>query len=172
MFENYTYKLKFKVLIVLILILSIAAYRRSFSVLWQNYKQYSELKTTISKAKQNSENLDELQQKLELINKNLGSDKVEHGIVQQNLVQFVALKGEGVSLNSMTPIHEFNDQKFVVNTYQIDLTGTYNGLIKILHLFESSFEYSKIVSADFIKIKKNKKEQLHLNLIFQNYESK
>lgn len=172
MFENYTYKFKFKVLIGLIVILSITAYKRSFSVLIFNYNQYVDLKETILSAKKNALNIDELQRKLQLVNSNLGNGKEKSATVQQDLISFGTSSEYNVSLYSVKPIHLFEDQKYFVNTFNIDLTGDYNNLVKLMHSYETKFENSKIVSAEFQLQKKSKMEQLHLNLIFQNYESK
>ncbi|MCF6133370.1 hypothetical protein [Flavobacterium wongokense] len=172
MFNQYSYKLKFKFLIVFFIILSVAAYKRSFSNLILLYKENSTLREKKGVMKNQAPNVNALTVQVAGLDKLIGKEGVEKEKIQQEIIAFLVKNSSGVSINDLQPIHNFTYDDYQVYTYQIDLTGSYNELLDITYKFERQFEYSKIISLAFYTDKKNSKtEILHLKLIFQNYES-
>lgn len=172
MFKQYSYKLKFKFLIVFFIILSITAYKRSFSNLILLYKENRTLKEKKALMNNQTPNIKALTNEVAGLDKLIGKEGVEKEKIQQEIIDFLVKNGSGISINDLQPIHNFIYDDYQVYTYQIDLTGGYNQLLDITYKFEKQFDYSKIISLAFYTDKKNsKKETLHLKLIFQNYES-
>ena len=92
--------------------------------------------------------------------------------VQQEIISFVTQNSQNISINTLQSIHEFRDPDFLIFTNQLDLTGNYKNLSQIAYLFETKFDFSKVVSLDyFIEKKNNSSNLLHLKIIFQNYEN-
>lgn len=172
MFEQYSYKLKFKFLIAFFIILSIAAYRRSFSNLILLYKENRALNEKKALMNNQTPNIKALGNQVAGLDKLIGREGVEKEKTQQKIIDFIVKNGSGISINDLQPIHNYIYDDYQIYTYQIDLTGGYNQLLDLTYKFEKQFEYSKIISLTFYTDKKNqKKETLHLKLIFQNYES-
>lgn len=172
MFEQYPYKLKFKILIVLFVMLSIAAYRRSFSALIDVIKENRQLTEKVELMGKKTKNISQLKSEIAGLDKMIGKEGISKEKVQQGIVNFLLENSTNVSINNMQSIHEYSDANYRIFTYQIDLIGSFNQLIKTAYTFEREFEYSKIVSTSFYTDKRNNKtEVLHLKIIFQNYEN-
>jgi hypothetical protein len=172
MFNQYPYKLKFKFLIVLFLMLSIAAYRRSFSSLIDAVKENHVLNNKVELLKNKAKNINQINSEIASLDKMIGKEGVAKEKVQQGIVSFLLDNSSGVSINDMQTIHEFHDSNFNIYTYQLDLIGNFNQLIKVAYTFEKKFEFSKITNTRFyIDKKNNKSDILHLKIIFQNYEN-
>lgn len=172
MFNQYTYKTKVKFLGLLFIMLSIASYRRSFSNLIELYIENRTLTKKKSTMNNQSSNAYVLQEKLNELDKLIGKVGVEKENIQQKIIDFSIKNGEKITINNIQTIHQSKLNDYQVYTYQIDLTGDYNTLLQLTYEFERKFDYSKIVSTKFYtESKNNKKEILHLNLIFQNYEN-
>lgn len=172
MFNQYSYKQKLTVLLVVFFMLSIAAYKRSFSQLLHTYDQYIQLKEQISDFNSKSKQLENLNRDVALMNRVIGKGGESKETIQQEIMHFVSEKHPGVSINELQPIHVFQDDNYVVITNQLDVTGNANQLLKLAYDFEKEFTLSRVVSMKYYTTKKNNKADiLHLKLIFHNYES-
>ncbi|MDD2987149.1 hypothetical protein [Flavobacterium sp.] len=172
MFENYSFKIKLKVLLILFVMLSVAAYRRSYSSLIESYQEYKTLSEKVLLMKSKTTNLDKLRYEIGRLDKIIGKEGVNREKVQQGIVGFITEQGSTVQINDLKTIHEFVEENYNIYTYQLDLLGNYNQLASLSYAFEKKFENSKIVSMKFYVDKKNNKsEVLHLKMIFQNYEN-
>jgi hypothetical protein len=172
MFEQYSYKTKLKFLVVLFCMLSIAAYRRSFSNLIEVIKENESLSKRNSQIENSSKNTKNIESELDALNKLIGKEGVKKEKIQQGIVAFILQNNPGVSINNMKPVHVFNDTNFNIHTYQVDMIGKFNQLIKTQYDFEKNFDDAKIVSTKwYTQNKDNKINTLHLTLIFQNYEN-
>lgn len=171
MFNQYTYKQKFKALLLLFVLLLITAYKRSFSPLITSYNEYHSLAQKTAEFESKSKELHKLTTEVATLDQVLGKGGQSKEIIQQEIVNFIANKHPEVTIDNIQPIHTFRDNNFTTITNQIDLTGNTNQLLKTVYDFEKEFDISKIVSLQFYTLKKNdKEEKLHLKLIFQNYE--
>lgn len=173
MFNQYSYKAKFKFLLVFIVILSIAAYKRSFANLFVLYSEYGNLKEKNMAIATQKPNIKNITEQISTLDQLIGKDGVEKDKIQQGIVDFLVQNGVSVSIFDMQPVHEFETDDYMIYTFQLDVTGNYNQLQELAYRFEKDYSLSKIVSLKFYKEKKNNKtDVLHLKLIFQNYENK
>lgn len=172
MFDKYPFKLKFKLLLVVFVMLSIAAYRRSFSGLIEVVRENNSLTEKVGQMGNKTKNADKLRREIATLDKLIGKEGISKDKVQQGIIAFVSEKSNGISINDLQAIHEYADENYKIYTYQLDLIGNFNQLIQLAYNFEKTFDYSKIVSLDFYTEKKsNQNEVLHLKIIFQNYEN-
>jgi hypothetical protein len=172
MFEQYTYKQKFMALLIVFVMLSITAYKRSFSTLFQVMKENRELNNQVNQLANKAKNSDKLIEEVAALDKLIGKEGMQSQEVQQQIVNF-ATKNANVSISDLQPIHIADDGNYVISTNQIDVTGNVNQLLQTSYAFEQKFEWSRLASVNFYTIKKNNKpEALHLKMIFQNYEMK
>ncbi len=172
MFEQYTYKQKFMALLIVFVMLSITAYKRSFSTLFQVMKENRELNNQVNQLANKAKNSDKLIQEVAALDKLIGKEGMQSQEVQQQIVNF-ATKNANVSISDLQPIHIADDGNYVISTNQIDVTGNVNQLLQTSYAFEQKFEWSRLASVNFYTIKKNDKlEALHLKMIFQNYAMK
>ena len=169
MFEQYTYKVKFLALLVIFAMLSITAYKRSFSTLIQLINENKELTNNIDQLNKKANDLPALEKEVAFLDKMIGQEGWVSQEVQQKLISF-ATNNHKASIYNLQPIHFFNDEKYSISTNQIDVTGGVNPLLNLSYSFEKDFNVSKPVSLNFYTTKKsNQTEALHLKITFQNY---
>jgi hypothetical protein len=172
MFEKYSYKQKCIALAVIFVMLSVTAYKRSFSALFEVIGEYRELSAKSEDIRKKSKNLKSLEREIAWLDNEIGKGGVTKQVVQQGIVGFAAEKHSGVSINGLEPIHAFSDGNYNIITNQLDVTGKVNELLRLGYDFEKSFTLSRPVSMNFYKEKKNNQSDvLHLKIIFQNYEN-
>lgn len=172
MFNQYSYKVKFQFLLVFFMMLSIAAYKRSFSNLIALYAENRSLKDKKELINSQRPNIANLNKEVENLDKLIGKEGVEKEKIQQEIINFLVKNGSAVSIFDLQPIHDFVQDDYQIDTFQLDLIGNYNQLLSLAYSFEKQFEYSKIISMKFYTDKRNNKTMtLHLKLIFQNYEN-
>lgn len=171
MFENYTYKQKCLALIVVFFMLCFASYKRSFKSLIEVYNENSELTLLSNDIKNKSKNLDVLSMEIANYDRYLGNQNVSRDVVQQEIIAFTTIH-KGISIDDLQAIHTFEGENYKVYTNQLDITGDINSLLELSYNFETEFKFSRVISTDLYKLKNNnKKETLHLKIIFQNYEN-
>jgi hypothetical protein len=171
MFENYTFKKKFIALILVIFLLSLTAYKRSFKQLLEVYNENIDLKELSNNIKSKTNDIDKLRNKVTQFDKFLGNQNVSNDVIQQEIISFSTLH-KGVSISELTSTHVFENENYKVLTNQLDVIGNANELLKLIYNFETNFNFSRIISTNlYTKKKNNSNHELHLRIIFQNYES-
>ena len=171
MFESYSYKKKFVALILIFCMLSVAAYRRSFKSLIEAYKENRELKELSNSIKSKTDNIDGLRNKVYQYDKFLGNQNVSNDVIQQEIISFSTYH-KGILIHELETTHVFEKENYRILTNQLDVIGNINDLLKLTYDFETKFSFSRVISMNFyVKKKSNSSEELHLKIIFQNYES-
>ena len=171
MFESYSYKKKFIALILIFCMLSVAAYRRSFKGLIEAYKENKNLKELSNNIKSKTDNIDDLRNKVFQYDKFLGNQNVSNDVIQQEIISY-STSHKGISIHELETTHVFEKENYRVLTNQLDVIGNINELLKLTYDFETKFNFSRIISTNFyVKKKNNSSEELHLKIIFQNYEN-
>lgn len=170
MFDNYSYKIKFKALLVIFCMLCITSYKRSFSTLKEVIYENRELTSKHEKLYNESGDLVALKSEIASIDKVIGKEGINKEKIQQDILAFTS--HYNVSVYNLRSIHEFVDLSHKIYTNEIDITGSLNQLLKLSYDFEKAIDYSRLVSVNFYTLKKdNKADVLHLKMIFQNYEN-
>lgn len=173
MFKEYTYKTKLKVLLLVTVLLSIAAYKRSFSNLIVLFQEHAKLEEENAELKERTPKVKQLNQKISELNQVIGEQVVEKDKIQQEIIDFMLAHSTSVSIFELKPIFEVPYNDYLIYTFQLDLVGRYSDLIHVVYSFEKDFNLSKITHLSFYTEKKSQENEiLHLKLIFQNYESK
>lgn len=171
MFKQYSYRQKFYFLLLFFVMLSVAAYRRSFSNLILLIGEHNALEQKKDLIASQTPNTQRLQRDIADLESLIGKGVTEKEKIQQEIVNFLVNNSKGVAIFELQPIHQYQQEKYLVHSFQLDITGSYNDLLQLANDYEKHFEFSKIVSMRFYTDNKNnKKETLHLRLIFQNYE--
>lgn len=172
MFEKYTYKQKLAALLVVFVLLSVTAYRRSFSTLFEVMGEYRTLSEKAADIKKKSKNANVLLREIAFLDNAIGKEGTNKQTVQQEIVGFATERHPGVSINDLQPIHVFQEADYTIVTNQLDVTGKANQLLQFGYDFEKAFRLSRPVSMNFYTTKKNNQSEiLHLKIIFQNYEN-
>jgi hypothetical protein len=170
MFDKYPYKTKFKALLLIFCLLSITAYKRSFSTLKDVVKENSELSKKEKTLKDGTKDVKKLSAQIAAIDKIIGKENINKEKIQQDMISFITKYP--VSIFDMKPIHEFTDDSHTIYTHEIDVTGNLNQLLLLSYDLEKKFNYSRMISEKFYTSKKdNKSDILHFKMIFQNYEN-
>lgn len=172
MFENLSYKQKFWALIGILLMLSIAAYKRSFSLTLNSYKEYKDLTEKLIYVRQNSSIVDDLDAEIRYLDQLIGSDRIEPELVQLEILNFVTTSSKKVNVVSVEEIHEAADNDFLIYTNQLIIEGSMQELLDVVYAFEKEFTHSRVINVSFFKKKdfSTKKIKLYAKIIFQNYE--
>lgn len=171
MFESYSYKKKFIALILIFCMLSIAAYRRSFGSLIEAYKENKQLKELSNSIKSKTDNIDGLRNKVYQYDKFLGNQNVSNDVIQQEIIAF-STSHKGISIQELETTHIFEEENYRILTNQLDVIGNINDLLKLTYDFETKFNFSRVISMNlYVKKMSNSSEELHLKIIFQNYEN-
>lgn len=169
MFEQYSYKQKFLALLVISGMLTIAAYKRSFKTLIEVVKDHKELTRKKEELNQKLQSLNSLEQEVNYLDNIIGKEGIEPQEVQKDMVSFIS-RAQNVSIFDLQPIHTADNNQYLISTNQVDVTGGVNSLLQLSYNFERDFNKSRMVSLHFFKSNKNnKKDVLHLKMIFQNY---
>ena len=165
MFEQYTYKQKCVALLVVFLMLSYTAYKRSFKNLFEVFNENKELAILSNEIASKSKSLDVLSMEIASYDKYLGNQNVARDVVQQEIIAF-STQYNGISINDLQAIHTFTADNYSVYTNQLDVTGNINNLLQLAYGFETKFNFCRVVSTNYYKVKKNNSnETLHLKII-------
>lgn len=151
--------------------LSIAAYKRSFSGLLDVISENRKLNLEAASFGADGKNYEKLSQEVASLDNLIGKEGISKEEIQQNIVNFVSTRHGSLSINDLQPIHFFQDANYKIVTNQLDLEGNINQLLDAAYDFEKEFKFSRIVSINFYTLKVAKVETLHLKIIFQNYEN-
>jgi hypothetical protein len=171
-FAQYSYKKKFYALLVVAVLLAGTAYKRSFSTLFKSVGEYSALSAKAKEIDAKKGNIALLERELAGLDMIIGRKNADREKVQQEIISFVTTSKPAVDIFDLRPVHEFSSDRYHIYSYQVDLTGNFNSLIKLAYSFEKEFSYSKVVGLRFYNVKKsNNPDVLHLKITFQNYES-
>lgn len=171
MFEKYTFKKKFQALLLVFVMLSVAAYKRSFRSCLEVYSAYRSEAEKAASANDNRVQVASISADLALMDQLIGKNSDEKERIQQEIVRFITQSGRA-GIFDLQPIHQFTDAKYRIYTFQVDVTGNYEDLLRLAYDFEKQFVFSKLVGTNFYTLKKNNNQEvLHLKMTFQNYEN-
>lgn len=172
MFDQYSYKVKFKALLVVFTLLAVTSYKRSLNTLIQVIKEHKTLSEKIDSINAKSKSSASLKKEIALLDNYIGKEGNSKEATQQSVLSFVSQNHPEVSVFDLQAIHVFEDQNFQITTNQLDITGNVNQVLAVVYDFEKNFNLSRIISVNFYTNKKNNKsEVLHSKIIFQNYEN-
>lgn len=172
MFEQFSYKKKFVFLMVIFGMLLVASYKRSFNVLIASVKENNKLTEQDISFKKKTKNMNQLVNEIAYLDKVIGKENVTREQIQQDIVSFIALKQPQISITDLQPIHIFQNNDHLIITNIIEVSGSLNQLLQLGYSFEKELNISRVVAMSFVKRKnQQKKEDLYLKIIFQNYEN-
>ena len=101
----------------------------------------------------------------------MGNQNVSNDVIQQEIIAF-STSHKGISIHELETTHVFEKENYRILTNQLDVIGNINELLKLTYDFETKFSFSRVISMNFyVKKKGNSSEELHLKIIFQNYEN-
>jgi hypothetical protein len=173
--SKLTYKVKKQLFILLLGLLGALAYQR---ILKNSYIQTINY-VSITSSKISQEQLDQsvlkLKEKIKQLEDILGEENFDENFLQQEILVFLSekVKENNVEVTNLEKPHLYKENDYLLLTNVFILKGSYNSLIKVIYETEKEFKKSKLNSISFYK-KKNyslKKEELYVELIFQNFKS-
>lgn len=172
MFENFSYKIKFFALIGLIVILSVTAYKRSFSITIDSYSLLKESEQKLNKIANSQQNIERLTAEISYLDQIMGKDIAHPDLVQQEILSsFIELNKE-TNLIGLKEVHKAKNNYFNVYSNRLILEGTFENLLQTTYNYERDFDASRIMSLKFYveRQPRTRKKQLFEQIIFQNYE--
>jgi len=171
-FNNITYKKKFFILILIGVILSITAYKRSFSLAINSFQESKTLSERLNYINAASNDIGTLDKEIQFLNNLIGEDNIEPELVQQEILNFITSNNKRVAVINIEEVHTANDNGFTIYSNQLTLQGAFKDLLEATYSFEKEFVYSRLVNVTFFRKKdfKTRREKLYSKIIFQNYE--
>lgn len=170
LFEQYKPKQKLWGLAVFTVLLLVTAYKRSFSGFFAVTAQHTELEHRVLDMQEKAKTFEILERENKELDLTLGANIRDRDAVQQGLVGFVA-GYETVSISDLSAPHAYSDTHYDTVTHILDVTGSLQSLSRLAYDLEKNFGLSRMVAMEFYNAKtQNNKKQLHLKMIFQNYE--
>ena len=172
MFDTLSYKKKFYAIIGISILLGFAAYKRSFKLTIETYKDY---KATLEKQKKiNNSNygINNLDDEITYLDHLLGKGDMEAELVQQEILNFATNSTLNIKVESLSEIHEAQAGQFNVHSNQLIVKGSFENLLRLIYDYEKYFNHSRVINTRFFKKKnyKTKRESLYAKILFQNYE--
>jgi len=170
-FEKYSYRQKKVALLVVIVLLGAAAYKRAFSVTFDQLALNEELLTEKEKAQNSVQTLKTKTLQLNQVNKVIGKENVPNEIVQHSFLSFVEHQSVDLKVNSIDEPHQYKHPDFIINTNKVTLKGGYLATTAFVHEFETNFNLGRLVSLRVFKHKNRstRKKELLTTLYFQNF---
>lgn len=172
MFKNIPYKKKVIYAAILTVLMLMASYKKNIKKVIRVNKQLSELKSNQLENRNFTSDIHYLKQEIKVIEKYIGDVNVSPESIQQQIIKFISKTSLQTEIVDIEGIHHASFNQFKVYTNQITISGDYKNLIALLHSVEKEFSSSKITSAHFFTktdYRRNRNE-LFLNILFQNYE--
>lgn len=139
---------------------------------WEEVKQISQQLLTVEDAPSQIALLNE---QIGLYDQLTGQTLLD--VKQEEIVNAVSdyiTNEDQIELCSLPPIHLFEDKDYKIETFTIELQGTFHQLVKYLNYFEMNRSIGKFSSAQFF-IQRNqltRSKELHLKLYIQSFSKK
>ncbi len=172
---KFTYKTKKRILYILIILLSLLVYKKILKRVYNETSRYF----TYSSKRVNQVGLNDsilvLNERVKRLEEVLGEENFDENFIQQKILQFLSKSCErnGVEVTNLEQSHVFKSDEYMLVTNFFTLKGNYNSLIKTIYKVENEFKKSKLNSVNFYKKRNHilKKEELYVELFFQNFKS-
>lgn len=172
MFENIPYKKKFFALLGLFVVLSITAYKRSFSKTIAAKELLTASEEKLAIVQNSQQKITRLRADVAYLDNIIGKESANPDIVQQELLNTFATLDAKADLIKLEEVHQARNEYFNIYTNRLVLYGDFNALLAVTYDYEKSFEFSRVVSLEFRveKEPRTRRKKLVEQLIFQNYE--
>ncbi len=172
MFENLSHKQKFIALIVLLVVISVTAYKRSFSLTIDAYKTFKTSKEKLIKVRLTPNKLPNLKSDVEYLDNIIGKESGNANVVQQEILNTLNKMKINSELVQLEEIHTAQNSYFNIYTNRLIVTGNYNDLLKTTYQYEKDFDFSRVISSRFYLQKdlRTRRKKLFQLITFQNYE--
>lgn len=168
MFDKISFKKKFYFSIIAFILVLMALYKKNFRHI---FEMIPLTRTELTLTDTNHEYLIEsLKDDINNLERVIGSTTLKPEQIQQHILEFIAKRN--VQVIEMNPIHSVEKNGFNVYTCEVNVTGNYEQLIKLVYKVETEFKISKLINSTFY-VKMNystQQKELYLKLLFQNYE--
>ncbi|WP_428741580.1 hypothetical protein [Tenacibaculum sp.] len=173
--RKFTYKVKKKLLFLFTLLLVIVIYQRVLKRTYHETSNYFFHSSKNINQERIKDSILSLKDKVEQIEEALGEDDFDENFIQQEILEFLSNKSKEnvVEITNLKKTHIVKEKEYTLVTTFFTLKGSYNSLIKIMYEVEREFKKSKLNSVGFYKKKNHslKREELHAELLFQNFKS-
>ncbi len=159
------HKRRFYIIIFSFLLIVSISWRMAITPSIQLYKSVNQQENQIEILETAPQQIALTEKKLERINQQIGTAAID--IKQENIVNEISLyikNNDDVELCLLTPIHKQQKENFWINTYKLELQGSFTNLVQLLNYFEDKNSIGKIASTDFFLKKDNKSGTQHLRM--------
>lgn len=172
MFENFSYKKKFLALIALTIMLGITAYKRSFNMTIDAYKNLNLSRSTLAKISNSQQRITGLRAEVAYLDKIIGKETANADLVQQEILNMFTAISTEAELVKLEEVHRAKNDYFNIFTNRLILSGKFNDLLAVSYQYEKEFEFSRVVSLRFYleRESRTRRKKLFQQIIFQNYE--
>ena len=170
-----TYKIRIILTTTLLFIVMIIAWQAAIKPtmeLWQDNNQIEEQLQLLNQAPMQ---IAQLSQQIEIIDEIIGDNS---GILgQEDIVNSISeylRNNDAIKLCSFPPVHNAENENYQINTFEIELQGTFHQLVKFLNYFEKDRKIGKLSSVSFYmsRNKVTKQNELYQKIYLQSFRKK
>lgn len=167
--QNLTYQTKLKLLPIGFLVAILLVYWLAISKTLQLSGQVQQLETQVEK-------LGDAPLQVQILKKRLGEIEDRIGDNSGNITQegiFDALsnycKKNKLTMREFPVPHELTKDDYLVQTYQVEVEGTFHGLVNLVYYLEQQAYLGKVAATRFLlkKDKRTREEYLNLSIYLQ-----
>lgn len=172
MFNNLTYKTKFIAVIVGFILVVLACYKKTYKHMFAAKKELNTVEQKLVNTDDSYSIVSNLKYDITQLDNLIGGQTKNPQFVQQDILDFISKTNYKVDIVSIEDMHIYEGEEFNVFTNQIEVEGSYEALVKLLHQIETYFKNSRVTNTSFYSRKnyKTKRKQLFLKIILRNYE--
>ena len=164
MFDNLTYKKKCMALLFITFVVLMACYKKTFKDMFAAKRQLSAVEEKLTNTSKSQNRLAILNREVFELDYLIGGQTNNPENVQYQILDFISNNSLKVNIVSIQDVHLFNSDEFLVYSNVLELSGTYEELVKMLYEVETLFTNSRVVSSQFYT------QNLFLKIILQNYD--
>lgn len=139
-----------------------------FSGIKQAEQQLGMIEDAPAQTVRMKERLEQLEQ---LVGSSGGSLNFEQ--VVESVSNYIS-RNAGVVLCSLPPVHASETDDYLIETYTLDIQGSYPDLVRFMNYFELHREIGRYASAAFFTVqnRETKQKELHLKIYIQSFPRK
>lgn len=170
-FDQYSFKVKNRALLGLIGLMCLLLFKKVYYETLESRKVLSEIQTKIKANGNTNKTIRVLQRQLFSINKYLGVEEDNPKKTQQQFLLFFNDYSKNIEIESVSEVIVYNHPDFKINTFKIELKGTFKFLVQFIFALEMHFDFGRVVSTSFetrVNYQTNLKS-LYSTIIIQNY---
>ena len=169
------YKTRILLTITTLFIIIIIAWQAAIKPTIRLWEENNQIEEQLKSLNQAPLQISLLTKQIEIMDKMIGYNS--GALAQEDIVNSISRyikNNSSIELCSFPPSHMSENENYRIETFEIELQGTFNQLVRFINFFEANREIGKFSSLGFYKNKNRvtKKDELYLKIYLQSFQKK